>query len=571
MKDKEIKNKPGKKRRDIMNLFLLLAIIILLNLIGAYFFHRFDLTTEKRYTLNPKTKELLSKLDEGVYIKVYLEGEFNPAFTRLRNEAKEMLDEFRAFSGKEINYEFINIYEEKTQSELEKIQRQLYQKGLIPTELNIKTEKGNKTQIIFPGALVNYKGRETVWQIFKQENAGISPDQCVNNCVQALEYELSNSIRKLQQPVRQRIGIISGHGELDTAHINDMANALAEYYDVNFVTINHQLSALKKFKTIIIAQPDSVYDEKDKFIIDQFIMNGGRVLWCVDPVYTNEDSLRLTGNTLGLSNSLNLEDMLFNYGVRMNYNLVNDLQCAYIPINRGFKGGAPDFKMYPWVYAPLVLADSVVSKHSIVKNLDLVKFSFVSTLDTVSANGIKKTVLLRTSRYSRLQSTPARVSLAMTALKPMESQFNKPFQPIAVLLEGNFTSLYKNRMVASIANDSSINFVESGKPSAMIVIGDGDVIKNDNYYSKLGYDKYMKQQFANKTFLLNCVNYLCDGADLLSVRTREVKLRLLDRKKIKSQETKWRMINLLLPLTIVVVAGLFINYFRKRRYTKSNY
>jgi ABC-2 type transport system permease protein len=564
----------NRKRKDITTLVMLLIIVILLNFTGSYFFKRFDLTSEKRYTLSNSTRDLLNNLEDGVYIKVYLEGDFNPAFTRLKNETKEMLDEFRAYSNKELNYEFINIYDEKNAKELESIQRQLYNKGIIPTELNIKTEKGNKTQIIFPGALVTYKNREMVWQIFRQQSSiGMSPEMIVNNSVQSLEYELSNTIRKLGEPTKLRVAFIQGHGELDTLHTNDMARTLNEYYDVDYVTINHQLRALTGYKAIVVAQPDSAFDEKDKFIIDQFVMRGGRVLWCIDPVYTDYDSLRLKGFTLGLTNSLNLEDMLFNYGARINNNLVNDAQCASIPINKGFKGGAPNFQMYPWYYAPLVIGDSVTGKHPNVKNLDLIKFEFASTIDTIAAKNIRKTILLRSSRYTKLQNTPARVSLAMTTLKPTESLFGQSFQPLAVLLEGKFTSLYKNRITTAIAADSAINFQKDGNYSSMIVIGDGDIIKNDfNYmnqsYSELGYDKYMRQTFANKVFLLNCMNYLCDGADFLNVRTRDVKLRLLDKKKVKVQAAKWKAINVGMPIALLIVFGIVLHQVRKKRYSK---
>ncbi|MFL5752771.1 MAG: gliding motility-associated ABC transporter substrate-binding protein GldG [Bacteroidia bacterium] len=561
----------NRKRRDISTLVMLVLIILLLNFVGTYFFKRFDLTSEKRYTLSESTRKLLNDLDDGVYIKVYLEGDFNPAFSRLRSETKEMLDEFRAYSGNELNYEFINIYDEKNQKELESIQRTLYTKGIVPTELNIKTEKGNKKDIIFPGALVTYKNREIPWQIFRQQ-VGVSPDQCVNNSVQSLEYELSNTIRKLQTTLKYKVAFIQGHGELDTLHTNDIARTLKEYYDVDYVTINHQLRALDGYKAIVIAQPDSAYDEKDKFVVDQFVMRGGRILWCIDPVYTDYDSLRLKGFTVGLGNDLKLEDMLFSYGARINYNLVNDAQCASIPINRGFKGGAPDLQMYPWYYAPLVIGDSVTGKHPIVKNLGLIKFEFASTIDTISVKQVKKTILLRSSRYTRLQNTPARISLGITTLKTTESMFGQSFQPLAVLLEGTFTSVYKNRLTKQIASDSAINFQDLSKPTSMIVIGDGDVIKNEfNYatqnYSEMGFDKYMRQTFSNKTFILNCVNYLCDGADFLSVRARDVKLRLLDKKKIKVQAFKWKMINVCVPLLVLIISGLVLHRLRKKRFT----
>lgn len=560
----------NRKRRDITTLLMLLVIIFLLNYVGTYFFKRFDLTTEKRYTLSESTRTLLKNLDDGVYIKVYLEGDFNPAFSRLRNETKEMLDEFRAYSGNELNYEFINIYDEKNQKELENVQRSLYNKGIVPTELKIKSEKGNKTQIIFPGAIVTYKNREIPWQIFRQQ-AGVPPEQCVNNSVQGLEYELSNTIRKLKETSKHRVAFIQGHGELDTLNTNDIMRTLQEYYEVDYVAVNHQLHALDGYKAIVIAQPDSAYDERDKFIIDQFIMRGGRALWCIDPVYTNYDSLRLAGYTVGFSNDLKLEDMLFSYGARINYNIVNDAQCASIPINRGFKGGAPDFQMYPWYYVPLVAGDSVTGKHPIVKNLGLIRFEFASTIDTISVKDIKKTILLRSSRYTKVQNTPARISLAITTLKPTEAMFGQSFQPLAVLLEGSFTSVYKNRLTPQIANDSAINFQPKGRPSAMIVIGDGDVIKNDfnfisHNYSEMGYDKYMKQTFSNKTFILNCMNYLCDGEDFLSVRAREVKLRMLDKKKVKVQAMKWKVTNVAVPLIVLIIFGILMHQVRKRRF-----
>jgi len=352
-----------QKRKDIISLILVLSAVVMLNFIGAFFFSRFDLTSEKRYTLNRKTLDLLKELDGSIYIKIYLEGDFNPAFTRLQNETKEILDEFRAYTKGDFNYEFINIYDEKNKNELENIQRELYQKGIVPTELNMKSESGNKSQIIFPGAIVSYNGRETTWQIFKQQ-VGVPPDVCVNNSVSSLEYELTNAIRKLQRNVKPKIAFIQGHGELDTLQTADIYSALSEYYDIDYLTINHQLKALKPYKAVIVAQPDSAWDEKDKFILDQFIMKGGRALFCIDNVYTNMDSLKQKGFSLGLAISKNLDDLFFTYGVRINNDLLNDYTCTSIPINRGFKG-APDFQMAPWYYNPLSLP---TLDHPIVKN-----------------------------------------------------------------------------------------------------------------------------------------------------------------------------------------------------------
>ena len=562
-----VKMASKQKRKDSINLISVIAVVIMINVIGAYIFIRFDLTSEKRYTLNKKTIDLLKNLDGSVYIKVYLEGDFNPAFTRLQTETKEILDEFRAYAKKDFNYEFINIYAEKNKAELENLQRDLYKKGIIPTELNIKSESGNKSQIIFPGAIVIFNGRETAWQIFKQQ-VGIPPEVCVNNSVSGLEYELTNAIRKLQRVVKPRIAFIQGHGELDTLQTADIYSALSEYYDIDYVTINHRLKALKPYRAIIVAKPDSAIDEKDKFIIDQFIMRGGRALFCIDQVYTNVDTLRTKGYTLGLATNKNYDDLLFTYGVRINTNLLNDYTCTSIPINRGFKG-APDFQMAPWYYNPLALP---TINHPIVKNLDLIKFEFVSNMDTISTKNIKKTILLTSSKNTRIQNTPARISLATAMMKPKDELFKKGQQTIAVLLEGKFNSLYQNRIPITISSDSAIGFVDKSSPAAIIVISDGDVIRNDIQYatltpSPLGYDKYMKKTFANKTFVLNCVNYLCDGADFLNLRSRDIQLRTLDRKKIKNESGKWKVINVVVPIASIVVLGIVLIRLRKRKYT----
>ena len=559
------------KKRNTSALLLTLVFLVLINLVGSYFFFRLDLTTEKRYSLNPATLQLLENLDDRVHIKVYLEGDFNPAFTRLRNETRELLDEFRAYSEKDFSYEFINIYDEENKKELESIQRQLYTKGIVPTELNIKSDKGNTNMIIFPGAIVHYKGKETVWQIFKQQ-VGVHPDVCINNSVQGLEYELSNCIRILGMKEKPRVAFIQGHGELDTLETSDMHMALREYYDVDYLEINHRLKALNGYKAIIVAQPDSAFDEKDKFIIDQFVMKGGKILWCLDQVYTNDDSLSMRGYTLGLSSDKNLDDLLFGYGVRINNNLVTDLQCTQIPINKGFKKGQPDFQMYPWFYNPLVLPSS---NHPITKNLDLIRFEFCNSIDTISTVGLKKTILLSSSKYSRVQTTPARVSLAMASMKPSEKIFNQSNLTLSVLVEGNFKSIYKNRLATQIAKDSAIGFVSEGKKSAMIMVSDGDIIrnrfnKNNLSFYQMGYDRYMRQTFANKVFLLNCMNYLCDGEDLLSIRSREVKLRLLDKKRVKASKVKWQLINTLLPISLIIVSGFVLSSWKRRKYSSSS-
>lgn len=562
----EKKHTGTNKKRDITNFLMVAAIVVLANFVFSFYFKRFDLTAEKRYTLAPSTMKLLKNLDDVVFFKVYLDGDLNPDFTRLRNETKEMLDVFRAYSNNQIEYEFINPLENPNKDETEKIEKQLYDKGIIPEEVTDRKNKKTTKSYIYPAALVTYKGKEIPWQIFKRQ-LGISPEVAINNSVQDLEYGLTNSIRKLQAKGKTEITFLEGHGELDTLRQYDFMRSIGEYYSVSRVAINHNLDALKGSSAIVIAQPDSAFDEKDKFIIDQYIMRGGKVLWMIDPVYINYDTLRIKGFTLGLNNDLNLDDMLFKYGVRLNPVLVQDLQCGFLNINVGFKNGQPNFQLFPWLYHPLILSDV---DHPVVKNLDLIKFEFLSTLDTVSAKGIKKTILLRSSRYTKTQPTPARIGLAMVKFTPKEDQFHNSYQSVACLLEGSFSSVFSNRLPSAILNDSTIAFRDKGVPTKMIVIADGDVAKNDIRPGvgpmALGFDRNTGQTFANKTFLLNCVNYLVDDEGLLQLRAREVKLRLLDKKKIANHETKWQIINIALPLGIIIVFGLIQFYFRKKKY-----
>lgn len=562
-----------RKRRDLFRFFLLCGILLLLNILGFYLFKRFDLTAEKRYTLSASTISMLESLDDEVYLKVYLQGDFNPSFTRLRNETREILDEFRAYAGDNLNYEFIHPLEGLNKDQALELEKQLYDKGLVPEQIINKGKEKTTQTIIWPGALVSFKGKETVWQIFKRQ-IGIPPEECVNNSVQELEYGLVNAIRKLQQQKIKEVTFLEGHRELDTLKQYQFMKALSEYYTVNRTKIarGFELRALEGTDALIISKPDTALSDREIFIIDQFIMKGGKVLWLIDPMQVNSDSLRLKGYTLGLARDLNINEMLFKYGVRLNPVLVQDLQCASIPINTGFKKGEAKIEMFPWVYQPLVLPNT---GHPIVKNLDLIRFEFLSTLDTLSsAKGIKKTILLKSSKYSKLVQAPARIYLGMVQLPVKESQFKNSYQPVACLLEGAFSSFVEYRLPSALLQDSSFKYLDKGKPTKMIVVADGDVAANDYLRSTgevfdLGYDRYTRQTFANKTFLLNCVNYLLDDEGMLQLRSREVKLRLLDKKKIANERLKWQLLNVLAPLLVLGLVAWLVQYLRKKRYARA--
>jgi ABC-2 type transport system permease protein len=556
------------KKRDLTALGLAIIILILLNVMGSFLFHRFDLTSEKRYTLSDATKKLLSNLDDVVYVKVYLDGDFPAGFKQLRNETKEMLDEFRVYSNDNIEYEFIDPADNADKVQKNEVYKQLANKGLQPFNVQNKTESGTSEQIIWPGAIVSYKGHECPWLLLKTQQA-MSAEAQLNNSVQALEYEFASCIRNLTVHIKPTIGFIDGQGELDTLGTWDIAHALNEFYVTKRVTINEQLHALDGLKAIVIAKPDSAFSEKDKFIIDQYVMKGGKVLWAIDALNANVDTLVRKSWTIATAFDLELDDMLFKYGVRINQNMLLDLQSSGIPINRALQGQQPQWQPMQWIFFPLT---SPNTKHPISKNLDLVKLEYAATIDTVSAKGIEKTILLQSSRFAKTLNAPVRVFLKSIFQQPDERQFTDSYRPVAVLLEGEFESVFKNRIPPKIANDSAIAYKPHGVRTKMIVISDGDILRNEIQFSTkkpypLGLDRMTNQVYGNKNFMLNCINYLCDDSGLISVRARELTLRLLDKKKVKAEGTKWKWINTLLPLASIGLIGVLIYFRRKRKYT----
>ncbi len=571
------------KRNNISLLFFGILIIILVNIISNFVFTRFDLTSEKRYSLSDATKELLNNLDDIVYFQIYLDGEFPAGFKRLRNETREMLDEFRAYSDN-IEYEFINPSESDDQNERNDVYKLLVERGLNPTDLQVKTKEGNSQQIIFPGAIVIYKSNELPLELLKTQ-IGVPSEQVLNNSIQALEFNIASTIKKLSKTQKPKIAFIEGHGELDNKETFDINIALSNYYTIERVEIDGQLSSLtersmpdstkitikNKFDAIIIAKPDSVFSDKDKFIIDQFIMRGGKVLWVIDPVFASLDSLQKAESTYGISNNLNLEDILFKYGVRLNNDLIMDLHALPIPMRTGQIGNQPQIDFFPWYYFPII---TPLIKHPIVNNLNAIKTEFVSSIDTVNVPGIDKTVLLTTSQYSRTLNTPVLIDVSILQEQPDERFYRKKFVPIAVLLEGSFESVFNNRIPPAIANDSKIGFINESLPTKMIVISDGDIIKNQfhipqGYPLPLGYDQFTRETFGNKELILNAMNYLIDDSGLISIRSRELKLRLLDKTEISKSKLFWQLLNTLGPIILIVIFGILQTYFRRKKYTKN--
>jgi ABC-2 type transport system permease protein len=577
------KTTKNRKRQHLIQLGGVILVLILINLISSMVFSRFDLTSEKRYTLSPSTKKILKNLDDIVFFKVYLEGEFPAGFKRLQRETKELLDEFRAHN-KNIQYEFINPSANENVKERNDTYRLLMEQGLQPTNLQVKTKSGMDQQVIFPGALVSYRERQVAVELLDAQ-MNVPPEAVLNNSIQNLEFKFANAIKKLSRKKKPAIAFIEGHGELNKKETFDIANTLAEDYVVDRLSINGQINALvrrtlidslnneykilPKYAAIVIAKPDSVFSSKDKFIIDQYIMYGGKVLWLIDPVFASMDSIQRKESTVAVQNKTGLQEQLFTYGVRLNENLVMDLVAMSIPVRTGQIGNQPQINFFPWFYFPLL---TPFEKHPIVKNLNTIKTQFVSSIDILKSVNVEKTVLLQTSPYSRVVPVPAMISLAITREKPDERLYHGPPQTVAVLLEGVFQSDFKNRVPPSVSQSKEIGFKDHSQPTAMIVVSDGDIIRNQFHYREgyplpLGYDQYTRETFGNKTFILNALNYLIDGSDLISLRSRELTLVLLDKTKVNNHKIFWQAFNLLAPVLLVLLTGLFIIWLRKRKYS----
>ena len=573
------------KKNQIVSFLVTMVIVVVLNVIGSFVFTRFDLTSEKRYTLSPTTKDILNGLDDYVYFKVYLEGDFPAGFKKMRRETKEMLDEFRAYT-KYIDYEFINPSESGDAAERNDTYRQLYQAGLNPTNLVDKNSDGStKQMVIWPGALVSYRNNTEIAIDLLENQLGQSPEDALNASMQNLEFRLIDAVKKVTRLQRPNIAFIQGHGELETQDVYDIVQTLAQNYIVDTVTINGRVDALihrtqhedkdvkafASYDAIVIAKPTQPFDEKDKFLIDQYIMHGGKVLWLVEPVYATMDSLQSQESTIGLEQDLNLDDMLFKYGVRLNRDLLLDLNCAALPIRTGQVAGQAQLEFFRWYYFPLLQA---ASNHPMVRNMNSIKADFVSSVDaTTSANGIEQIPLLKTSDYTKVSGTPVFISLAMLRQSPDKRMFSSKGKNVAYLLKGSFPSLYANRIPQEIVDDQATDFMEESKPTAMIVVADGDLIRNQIDIKRktplpLGYDQFTQNTYANKEFIENAISYLVDGEGLIDIRSRELKVRLLDMTKINQERAKWQVINTLVPIALIIALGFVMAFIRKKKYSK---
>ncbi|HNY75608.1 MAG TPA: gliding motility-associated ABC transporter substrate-binding protein GldG [Bacteroidales bacterium] len=564
-----MKNKKNVFKNNKWNLAIVILGLIAINIIASFLYFRIDLTSEKRYSLSPATKNVLKNLDDYVYFQVFLDGNLSPSYKRLQKTIIETLDEFKAYNKRLIKYDLIDPAKGKDEATLRNYLKELEYRGLVPSIDYEMSETGTSENVVWPCAIVTYKGREIPIN-FIYSNIPGSKEELINDAIENTEYKLIDGIYRITLQEKSKVAFIKGHGELDVLEINDLALALQDYYIVSQIPINHQLKALDEYKAIIIAAPDSTFDEMDKFIIDQYIMKGGRVLWLIDGALADMDSLQSKSDILAIPNDINLDDMLFNYGARVNKDLVMDYHSAQIPVKTGQVGNQPQFSLFNWYFFPTV---ANIKGHPIVRNINDIKFEFASSIDTIAKPGIRKTILLSSGNYSRLLNTPSIISLNFLRIKADRSFFNRSNIPMAVLLEGSFTSLYKDRIPDTIAKDPDIRFTETSKPNRMIIIGDGNVAKNQVVFRQgkyipypLGYDRYTGIMYGNREFLLNCVNYLLDEADIISIRNRDINIRLLDKRKVEINLAIIRTINIVVPILLVCLAGVIIYFFRKRSY-----
>lgn len=549
-----------------------LALILISAYLGSLLRLRIDLTEDKRYTLSEPTRKVLSQVKNDIYVQVYLEGEMPIPFKRLRRSVKEMLDEFRIGSGRRIDYDFINPSSGSRADQRDAFYQSLVMKGLNPVNIQAGDEEGGSSQkIVFPGMIVNYNGIEVPVNFLKN-NPALSAEENLLHSTEGLEYEMIQPIATLSADSVFKVAFLEGHDEIPEIEVADLTFSLARFFTVDRGIMGGIPGILNGYSAVVIAGPEKEFSENDKFVLDQYIMNGGRILWLAEEVYVNQDSLA-SGETAALYRPLNIADQLFRYGARINPSVIQDLECAHIRLILSTGGARQQPVSLPWVYHPVMMPDQ---GHPVTRNINRVRGQFVNYIDTVGLDGnIKKRILLATSPYTRALNPPFMLSLREAEMSPDDRLFNKSQLPVAVLLEGVFPSAFRNRITDNLVKDKNMKVRTESVETKMIVIADGDVIRNEVRKSgtsetplTLGQDRYTGEMYGNRDFLINCLNYLVDDNGLMELRSRELKLRLLNRQTIREERTKWQIINIAGPLILVVAAGLIYNWLRKRKYGK---
>ncbi|MBF0693698.1 MAG: gliding motility-associated ABC transporter substrate-binding protein GldG [Flavobacterium sp.] len=558
------------KSTYIKQLLITIAILIVLNFISSKFFKRVDLTQDKRYTLSETSLQIVENASEPLYVDVFLRGNLPGEFKRLQTETNQLLEEFRAYNNN-IIFQFVDPLENPDESA--EIMQSFVDRGLTPINVTLD-DKGKQTQeVVFPWAVATYGDRSVKVPLLKNM-MGASTEEKVISSVQHLEYAFANAFNTVTTPKEKKVAVIKGNGELHDLLIADFVKEIRENYYIGTFTLdsvakqpNETLNYLKRYDLAIIAKPTESFTDQEKLVLDQYIMNGGKTLWLVDQVAMEMDSLyNDTGSSVAFPKDLNLNDMFFKYGFRINPVLIKDIMATPISLATGEQGSATQYTQYPWFYSPMIYP---AAKHPIVSNLDGIKFEFASAIEPLK-NDIQKTVLLESSQYSKAIGTPVEISLEMVQERPEPAEFKGSGNiPVALLLEGEFKSVYENRVLPF----EEKTFVKRGKNTKMIVISDGDVIRNQydkNYQPlELGFDKWTNNLYANKEFMMNCVNYLLDENGLINIRSKEVNLPLLDKEKVYANYTGAQITTVGLPIVALLVFGVVFTFLRRKKYNRN--
>lgn len=563
-------NKRGKKASKILEIILVIGIVFALNIIGNYIYTWVDLTEEKRYTLTRSTQRSIAETESPIFIEVLMGGTYPAGFSRLQSSVQELLTQFRNINPL-VEYNFTDP-SRGTREQVNEFRRELAEDGILPVNLRYGASDNITEKLIYPFAFIRKGASYTVINLLEQKIVGISDEENLNNAISLLEYKFVSAIEKLKNPERKLIAFTTGHGELEPRDVLDLTQSINTSYVSKFLDLDSVTQISQKIEVLIVAKPHHPFNDKDKFKIDQYIMNGGKVIFLIDKINARIDSMRMSSLYVPQNLDLNLDDMLFKYGARINDDLVMDLECSDLVLVIGREAGRPQLDRFKWYYDPVVAPKS---DHPIVKGLDRVNFRFVSSIDTIkTALDTRKKILLSTSNNSRLQFSPIRLTFDIIRNPPRPELFHKSAIPVGVLLEGEISSLYANRVTPQMKEGLSAigqQFKDSTSKGKVLLFSDGDLIRNDvnpssGEISPLGYNRSQQYTFANKPLFINAIEYLVDDKGVIDARSKTVKLRLLDLRKVDQEKSYWRSLNIAVPLLFVIVFGFLFNFIRRRRF-----
>jgi ABC-2 type transport system permease protein len=574
---------PMRKYQSWLTIVLVAAILLIINILATFFNAHVDLTEEKRFTLTQPTVQQLKGLDETVFVRVLLEGKFPASFKRLRNATQELLADFHNINPK-LDFQFEDPAL-GTVTEMNDRRKALSEIGIRPVNLRLMDNDQKSERLIYPFAVLNYKNRTMTVNLLESDVPGMPKEVILNNSVSLLEYKFSNAIQKLLSNDKPNIVFTKGHGELQPGETADLEQNLRQFYDTGRIDLDstYMLPANKtgdslrgsKIDVLVVAKPKTAFSEKHKFLIDQYVMNGGRVIWLIDKLNASTDAMQQTGKQIPVEYPLNLEDQFFKYGFKINSNLVADMQCGKIELAIGREGNVDQREKFRWYYLPVVAPNE---SHPVVKGLSALQLQYPSNIDTTSRvkTPVKRNVLLRSSVHSRLQFAPTELTFDILRYQQQEQpeKFNQGNQPLALMLEGQFPSLYENRVSQEMAaglQQLKTDFKPSSVATKMLVVADGDIARNEfdprtNKIMPLGYSKIENFKFANKDFLLNAIEYMSDDKGIIQARTKDIKLRMLDVVRAKKDGLFYQFVNIVLPLAMLGIFGMIYFWWRRRRF-----